>query len=227
VLRDQDQDTTDLIKCMDELEAWERRTEAATVRVWPQHHHPRLCACVCVCTPTAAVAHLQRQHPVLICGALSGRFDHVLHAVHFLHRHDGAQRQVFLVSSENVACLLHKARGHRLQHTRTRAILTWGGCIGCAPHRGGRDDGGAHVCAAAMRRPGHHHHHGPAVEPRCVCLVPTGSASLTPARYTRAERALCSFGGLLSTSNALLAPVVTVETDAPVVWTIERNRGAL
>ena len=37
------------------------------------------------------------------------------------------------------------------------------------------------------------------------------------------DRALCSIGGLLSTSNALVDSVVVVETDAPIVWTIERN----
>ena len=76
---DQNQDTTDLMKCMEELEAWERRTNAAT-------------------------------HPVLICGALSGRFDHMMHTVHFLHQHTQSQRQIFLISDENIACLLDRVR---------------------------------------------------------------------------------------------------------------------
>jgi len=38
---------------------------------------------------------------------------------------------------------------------------------------------------------------------------------------------MCSFGGLISTSNALADLEVVVETDAPVVWTVERNPAAL
>ena len=107
VIQDHDQDTTDLVKCMDELDAWERRTEAATVR-WAAATTTKTGPVKARLTSNFFFANTNTQHPVLVCGALSGRFDHVLHTVHFLHRHSTNQRQIFLVSTENVACLLGK-----------------------------------------------------------------------------------------------------------------------
>lgn len=47
----------------------------------------------------------------------------------------------------------------------------------------------------------------------------SSSLSIVPVRSL--DHNYCKFGGLISTSNLLDSDVVTVETDQPVIWTVE------
>ncbi|TPX64556.1 thiamine diphosphokinase [Spizellomyces sp. 'palustris'] len=127
------------------------------------------------------------KYEVVVLGALSGRFDHIMSSIHTLFM-VAPERKVYLVSSESVAFLL---------------------------------------------RPGMH-------DIRCNKEIEGPTCGLIPIGVTTArvvtqglkwnvdQSTPLSFCSLVSTSNAFAEdsgnePVVHVETDAPVVWTVEVN----
>ncbi|RKP05561.1 thiamine pyrophosphokinase [Thamnocephalis sphaerospora] len=79
VCRIADQNSTDFEKCIRRLEHWE-------------HEH---------CLTESPVSLM----PIIVLGALSGRFDHCMHAINVLHKQRSARR-IYLMSEASVAFLL-------------------------------------------------------------------------------------------------------------------------
>lgn len=97
VVRDPDQDTNDLEKCLELIRCGEGGGAGAGAGVAPK-------------PPTA----LSRRTNVFVVGALGLRFDHAMAGVHILHRYEGAFRRLVLLGPESLAFLLPAGK-HRIR----------------------------------------------------------------------------------------------------------------
>ncbi|KAI0749579.1 thiamine pyrophosphokinase [Daedaleopsis nitida] len=91
IVRDDDQEATDLMKCIAALvedEKAERRVE------------------------------VRSQHTIVILGGLSGRLDQTVHTLSLLHKLRRSRKQVFVVTDDNVAWLLDSGE-HRINVDHT------------------------------------------------------------------------------------------------------------
>ena len=105
VVRDEDQDSTDLMKCVVALEEKER---AEDLPVRPCHHADNL----------VLIPDVQQYHIVLL-GGLSGRLDQTIHTLSYLHKLRKTRERVFAVTDENVGWVLDAVSlftTSRLQH---------------------------------------------------------------------------------------------------------------
>ncbi|ORY99371.1 Thiamin pyrophosphokinase [Syncephalastrum racemosum] len=75
----------------------------------------------------------------------------------------------------------------------------------------------------------HHIHCQPEYEGPTCGYIPVGAPATVTTRGLRwdLEKHLCEFGGLVSSSNALDGDLVEIETDSPIVWTIEIKNNEL
>ncbi|EPQ51624.1 Thiamin pyrophosphokinase [Gloeophyllum trabeum ATCC 11539] len=76
VVEDEDQYSTDLMKCISSIEALEQSSGS------------------------------EEQHAIILLGGLSGRLDQTVHTLHLLHKLRTRRRQVFAVTDDNVGWVL-------------------------------------------------------------------------------------------------------------------------
>lgn len=146
--------------------------------------------------PNSSTADLQ--FPLLLIGGLSGRVDQTVHTMTVLHKLRKSRHYAYVLSGESLAWVLD-AGSHEIHIDHN----TMGQTCGILPI--GID--GAHVRTRGLEwNLGEH-----------MCVFSKGNqADSTSDWHT-------CFDGEVSTSNHLLPsePIVTVETDAPVLWCVE------
>lgn len=104
VIRDPDQDTNDLQKCLELLRCGELGEEEGRVAAGSDYTLPA--------TPWSARTN------VFVLGSLGLRFDHAMATVHLLHKYQGAFRRVVLLGPESLVFLLPPGK-HRIHVDRT------------------------------------------------------------------------------------------------------------
>jgi len=146
---------------------------------------------------------------VVVLGALSGRFDHILAAVHFAHAVGPATYRVILVSDESWAVVL-PAGEHTIEIDATRE----GPTCGLVPVAGP-----ARVRTTGLRWNLRGKEDCPTTDTQSILFFFFFF-------FFFAETSQWGFGaGLaISTSNHVESDRVTVQTDAPVLWTIVRKQ---
>lgn len=103
VVKDGDQDTNDLEKCLELLKQAEeegeqqqqQQQEQQQLRPWEREQHP---------------TRQSRRTNVFVLGALGQRFDHAMANCHLLYRYAGVFRRLVLLGNESVAFLLPAGR---------------------------------------------------------------------------------------------------------------------
>lgn len=101
VVKDPDQDTNDLEKCLELIRCGDGGGVKAETGASPSS------------SPKASTA-LSRRTNVFVVGALGLRFDHAMAGVHILHKYAGAFRRLVLLGPESLAFLLPPGR-HRIR----------------------------------------------------------------------------------------------------------------
>ena len=92
IVRDRDQDATDLMKCIGALVDDERAERHVEVR--------RMCAA------HADAADAAQQHTIVLLGGLGGRLDQTVHTLALLHKLRRSRKRTFVATDDNVAWLL-------------------------------------------------------------------------------------------------------------------------
>ena len=94
VVKDPDQDSTDLMKCISSLEELESRTPDK-----PQ---------VSICTIKMHFeTEIILQFTIILLGGLSGRFDQTIHTVSYLHKLAKRRHRTFVVTDDNIGWCLN------------------------------------------------------------------------------------------------------------------------
>ena len=98
IVRDPDQDSTDLMKCIGALVDDEKAERHVEVRMCAAHER-------------ALREHTSaQQHTIVVLGGLGGRFDQTVHTLSLLHKLRRSRKRTFVVTDENVAWLLDTVR---------------------------------------------------------------------------------------------------------------------
>ncbi|KAI9350596.1 thiamine pyrophosphokinase [Zopfochytrium polystomum] len=193
VTRIRDQDSTDFGKCVRRIREIEAGSAAAAIPP----------SSVSSPTPTLAVHQSSRPgsleprlppgtlHDLVVLGSLGGRFDHTMASIHSAFQID-SRRHVYLVSNDSIAMLLRPGSKHVIRCN----LDVEGPTCGIIPFG----------CAVALVR-------------------------TTGLKWNLDHSMPLSFGTLVSTSNAFADQLgtqkprrmatVEVETNEPVVWTVE------
>ena len=86
----------------------------------------------------------QTLHDIVLLGGLSGRLDHTVHILAFLHKLRQSGRRIFAVTDDNVGWVLDEAglvfftptypRANELRENTTSLLITqyWGQLAGCS-----------------------------------------------------------------------------------------------
>lgn len=205
IVRDEDQYSTDLMKCIGALvedEKTERHVEV------PKCNYHRL----------HSTAHPIQQNTIVLLGGLSGRLDQTVHTLSLVHKLRKSRKRTFVITDDNVAWLLDTVRALCfLNHIFTDCFTD----PGRAPYSCRSRVVRTHLWSPSSgNRLDHSHYYRPPVESQYV-------QTTTPRSYIvfivpSAEHP-SSFDGMVSTSNHLLPeePVVTVRTTKPIWWTME------
>ena len=82
VVRDGDQYSTDLMKCIASLEEYESSISEGSNNL----------------------------HDIVLLGGLSGRLDQTIHTLSYLHKLRGSSRRIFAVTDDNVGWVLNEVR---------------------------------------------------------------------------------------------------------------------
>ncbi|OJT15210.1 Thiamin pyrophosphokinase 1 [Trametes pubescens] len=100
IVRDEDQDSTDLMKCIGALvedEKTERHVEVPKCQYHRSH----------------STAHATQQNTIVLLGGLSGRLDQTVHTLSLVHKLRKSRRRTFVITDDNVAWLLDTGE-HRI-----------------------------------------------------------------------------------------------------------------
>jgi thiamine pyrophosphokinase len=111
VIRDEDQHSTDLMKCISSLFDLESRTDGVSlINLRTQSHHG---------------IKPQVQHDIIILGGLSGRLDQTIHTLSYLHKLRKTRESVFAITEDNVAWVLDSVRSSHPFNVQGWLWLTW------------------------------------------------------------------------------------------------------
>lgn len=91
IVQDNDQDSTDLMKCVQALREKEQKegTQVSTLGFLDISKYP-----------------LRKQYDIIILGGLTGRLDQTMHTLSYLHKLRKDRKRVFTVTDDNIAWLL-------------------------------------------------------------------------------------------------------------------------
>lgn len=97
IVRDEDQYSTDLMKCIGALvedEKTERHVEVPKCNYHRSH----------------STAHPIQQNTIVLLGGLSGRLDQTVHTLSLVHKLRKSRKRTFVITDDNVAWLLDTVR---------------------------------------------------------------------------------------------------------------------
>lgn len=111
VIQDHDQDSTDLMKCVQSLTEKEN-IEGRGVRILSNQFMP------------LSKFIIKQQYDIVILGGLSGRLDQTVHTLSYLHKLRKIRKTVFAATDDNIAWLLDGVRANNLS-SNVNDVLTF------------------------------------------------------------------------------------------------------